>query len=117
MAQLLKPVKVLRELSGELHRRAEAAGLPRPMELGLLADGKKYRLVLSEHGVRAVTRNVGRDYLKLNVADFTRLALGRLEWNGALRDGRVEASTTLALEAGRALFPQLPVSGPTPIPM
>ena len=112
MARLLKPVKVLRRLSGELHRRAEAAGLPRPMELGLLADGKKYRLVLTGHGVRAVTRNIGRDYLRLNVADFTRLVLGHLEWSGALCDGRVEASTALALEAGRVLFPQLPLWRP-----
>lgn len=112
MAKLLSPVKLLRRLSGEFHRRAEAADLPRPMELGLLVDGKKYRLVLNRQGVRAVTRNVGRDYLQLNVADFTRLVLGHLEWGRALGDGRVEASTAPALEAGRVLFPQLPLWHP-----
>jgi hypothetical protein len=45
----------------------------------------------------------------MNVADFTRLVLGHLDWDDALEDGRVRPSTNLALRAGRVLFPQLPL--------
>ncbi|MFH1268463.1 MAG: GNAT family N-acetyltransferase [Planctomycetota bacterium] len=109
MAKLLSPVKLLRALAGELHRRAEEAELARPVELGLAVDGKKYRLALTPERVEVVGRNLGRSYLRLNVADFTRLVLGRLDWDEALSDGRVEPSTNIALDAGRALFPTLPL--------
>jgi len=109
MAKLLSPVKMLRALADELHCRAEAADLARPVELGLLVDGKKYRLAVTPGGVQAIGRNIGRSYLRLNVADFTRLVLGHLDWDQALSDGRVQPSTNIALCAGRALFPTLPL--------
>ena len=51
---------------------------------------------------------LGRSYLRLNVADFTRLVLGQLDWDRALEEGRVVPSTGLARDAGRVLFPPLP---------
>ena len=112
MARLLDPLKLLRRLCGEFAHRAEEAGLARPLELGLLVDGKKYQLEITRQGARAVSRRLGRTYLKLNVADFTRLLLGQLDWRRALSEGRVEASTGLALEAGPVLFPRLPLWRP-----
>jgi len=112
MARLLEPLKLLRRLCGQFHRRAEEADLPRPLEFGFLVDGKKYQLELTREEVRAVSRRIGRSYLRLNVADFTRLVLGQLDWDRALADGRVEASTALAHEAGRVLFPDLPLWRP-----
>ena len=109
MARLLSPMKLLRGMGEEFHRRAEEAGLARPVELGLLVEGRKYRLVLGRGGAEAVAGNIGRSYLRLNVADFTRLMLGHLDWEDALADGRVRPSTNLALRAGRALFPKLPL--------
>ena len=109
MAKLLSPVKLLRALAVEFHRRAEDAELGRPVDLGLLVDGSKYRLALARNGVEAIDRTIGRSYLRLNVADFTRLVLGHLDWDDALSDGRVQASTSVALGAGRVLFPQLPL--------
>lgn len=109
MAKLLSPVKLLRAMAAELHCRAEAADLARPVDLGLLVDGKKYRLAVTSGGVQAIGRNIGRSYLRLNVADFTRLVLGHLDWQEALSDGRVQPSTNIALCAGRALFPTLPL--------
>ena len=108
MARLIDPVKFLRAIGDELHRRAEAAGLPRPVQLGLLVDGKKYHLAVTRRGVTATARNIGRSYLRLNVADFTRLVLGHLDWKRALLAGRVEASTQIALKTALALFPPLP---------
>jgi len=112
MARLLDPLKLLRRLCGELARRAEEAGVPRPLELGLLVDGKKYQLEITRQGARAVSRRLGRSYLRLNVADFTRLVLGQLDWPRALSEGRLEVSTGLAREAGPLLFPRLPLWRP-----
>jgi GNAT superfamily N-acetyltransferase len=112
MARLLDPLGLLRAIAPELHRRAEAAGLHRPAELGLLVDGRKYRLVLTRQGVKAVSRSIGRSYLQLNVADFTRLLLGQLDWDKAVREKRLEVSTQIAAEAGRVLFPPLPLWRP-----
>ena len=112
MARLLDPVGLLRHLCGEFSRRAEAAGLARPLELGLLVDGRKYQIELGTQAVRAVENHLGRSYLRLNVADFTRLVLGQLDWDRACSEGRLAPSTVLASEAGRALFPMMPLWRP-----
>ena len=109
MARLPSPMKLLRVMADEFHRRAEEAGLARPVELGLRVEGSKYRLVLARDSAKAKGGNIGRSYLQMNVADFTRLVLGHLDWDGALSDGRVRPSTNLALRAGRVLFPELPL--------
>jgi hypothetical protein len=75
----------------------------------MLVDGQKYRLAITPDDVEVAGRNIGRSYLRLNVADFTRLLLGHLDWDKALADGRVEPSTNIALVAGRALFPRVPL--------
>ena len=96
MARLLNPLRLLRQLGDDLTRRAEAASLPRPLELGLLVEGKKYLLQLTRQGTHAVSRRLGRSYLQLNVADFTRLLLGQLDWHRACSEGRVVPSTDWA---------------------
>ena len=107
MARLLDPLKLLRTMCGTLVERAAEAGLVRPLELGLLVDGRKYQIEIAGRG-RATADTLGRSYLRLNVADFTRLVLGQLDWDRALEEGRVVPSTGLAGDAGRALFPVLP---------
>ena len=86
--------------------------MPRPAELGLLVDGHKYRIELTHDGVNVDDQHVGRSYLRLNVADFTRLVLGQLDWEKAINDGRLVPSTMLAHQIGHALFPQLPLWRP-----
>jgi len=112
MARLLQPLKLLRLLCGQFHRRAEEANLPRPLELGLLVEGKGFCLEVNRQSVRAVSRRLERSHLQLNVADFTRLLLGQLDWSRAMGEGRLQVSTSLAKEAGRVLFPQLPLWRP-----
>ena len=107
MARILDPLGLLRKLCGVFTQRATEAGLARPVELGLLVDGRKYQIDIAGSG-RATADVLGRSYLRLNVADFTRLVLGQLDWDRAIADGRVEPSTTLAHDAARVLFPQLP---------
>ena len=107
MAKLLDPLGLLQRLCGTFAQRAAEAGLARPVELGLLVDGRKYQIDIAGSG-RATADTLGRSYLRLNVADFTRLLLGQLDWDWALAEGRVVPSTALAHEAARVLFPPLP---------
>jgi GNAT superfamily N-acetyltransferase len=124
MIRLLDPLELLRRLAGEFDRRAAEAGLPRhclfqavahrgeKCGLGLMVEGRKYRLELGGRGVVAASQRVGRSYLAMNRGDFTRLLLGQLDWETATADGRIECSTALAREAGRVLFPSLPLWRP-----
>src|SRR6185312_2964086 len=64
MAKLLDPPGLLRMMCGELHARAEAAGLARPCELGLAAGAEKYRLVVSRRSVKLARGKLGRSYLR-----------------------------------------------------
>ncbi len=109
MVRLLDPLELLRRLTGQFDRRAAEAGLPRPSDLGLMVEGRKYRIELGRHGVVVESQHVGRSYLTLNAADFTRLLLGQLDWDAAVADGRIECSSGLAREAGGILFPPLPL--------
>ncbi len=107
MAKLLDPLRLLKMMCGVFTQRATEAKLARPLGLGLLVDGQKYQIDIAGSG-RAIADTMGRSYLRLNVADFTRLVLGQLDWDRALEEGRVEPSTSLALDAGRVFFPPLP---------
>lgn len=107
MARILDPLGLLRKLCCLFTQRATEAGLARPVELGLLVDGRKYQIDIAGSG-RAAADTLGRSYLRLNVADFTRLVMGQLDLDQAVTEGRVEPSTALAYDAARVLFPQLP---------
>jgi len=112
MMRLLDPLELLRRLCDQFERRAAAARLSRPLDLGLLREGQKFQLELGREGVAATSQRLGRSYLRLNVADFTRLVFGQLDWDAAIADGRLECSTALAREAGRVLFPPIPLWRP-----
>jgi predicted acetyltransferase len=107
MARLLDPLGFLRMMCGVFVQRATEAGLARPLKLGLLVDGRRYQIEIAGSG-RAMADTMGHSYLRLNVADFTRLLLGQLDWERALEEGRVVPSNGLAGDAGRVLFPPLP---------
>jgi predicted N-acetyltransferase YhbS len=107
MMRLLDPLGLLRRLCGQFERRAADARLPHPFDLGLLVEGQKYQIELGRDSIGVTSQRVGRSYLRLNVADFTRLVLGQLDWDAAVADGRLECSTALASNAGRALFPSV----------
>jgi GNAT superfamily N-acetyltransferase len=104
MARLLDPVRFLDALSGRMRRRAEAARLALPAGLGLLVEGKKYQIELDRGGAGVSQGHLGRSYLRMNVADFTRLALGRLDFERAVAESRVVASTALAAKTAQTIF-------------
>jgi hypothetical protein len=112
MVKLLDPPTFLRSLLPELHLRAEAAGLPRPCELGLNVEGLKFHLAVSRRSVKLARNKLGRSYLRMNLAELTRLVLGHLDLDEAVAGGRMTVSTRLALDAGKVLFPRLPLWRP-----
>ncbi|HTQ40269.1 MAG TPA: GNAT family N-acetyltransferase [Pirellulales bacterium] len=107
MVKIGDPLKFLALIAPELEVRAKQAGLPRDTELGLQVDGAKWRLVYTRHGFRVRSGKLGRSYLTLNRAEFTRLALG----HGTVREtafaGRLQGSTRSALDLADILFPRL----------
>ena len=112
MMKIVDPVKFLGMLAPELESRAKQAGLPRGTELGLQVDGAKWRLVYSRHGFRVRLGKLGRSYLTMNRAEFTRLALGHGRARDAAFAGRMQNSTHNALDLADILFPQLPLWRP-----
>lgn len=109
MARVLDPARFLRVIAPVLHERAETASLERPLELGLAVGRDKFRLIVSRRSVKLGPPQLGRSYLSLGRGDFTRLLLGHLDIDQAIDSGKVVASTRIAREAARALFPQLPL--------
>lgn len=109
MVKLLDPVGFLKQLRSELFERAEAAGLSRPCELGLSVEGEKYLVQVTRRSCKLARNKLGRSYLRCNRAEFTRLVLGHLDLDEAIEQGRLEASTRLATEMARVLFPRLPL--------
>jgi predicted acetyltransferase len=112
MARVLEPAKLLRLLCPVLHERAQQRELERPFELGFSVHGAKYRLLLTRRSAKLVAPRLGRSYLTMNDADFTRLLLGHLDIDDAVQAGRVQASTRVAQEAAAILFPRLPLWRP-----
>lgn len=107
MVKLLDPSGFLRSLAPQLHQRADAARLARPCELGLLVEGKKYRLAVSRRSVKIEEDRIGRSYLCCNLAEFTRLLLGHTDVAEAVAQGRIETSTRVALDTAGVLFPRV----------
>ena len=108
MMKIVDPLKFLHLLAPEFEVRAKSAGLPRGTELGLQVDDAKWRLVYSRHGFRVRIGKLGRSYLTLNRAEFTRLALGHGRVQDAAFAGRIQNSTRRPLDLAEILFPQLP---------
>lgn len=108
MVRLFDPPSLLRSMSDEWHRRADAARLPRPTDLGLLVDGQKFRLAFTRRGVKVLDDRIGRSYLSCNQAEFARLLLGHTDLEEAVSQGRIESSTRVAIELGQAIFARVP---------
>lgn len=112
MVKVLDAHALLKAIAGRLHQRMAASGLPRPCELGLLVESQKYRLDISRRSVRVARQKIGRSYLACNLAEFTRLVLGHDDVDEAISRGRLEASTRVAVDVARILFPRLPLWRP-----
>ncbi len=112
MVKVFDPQAFLEMLAGEMQRRAKAADLTPPLELGMLVDGAKYSLAVRRRSVKMVPGKLGRSYLECGWGELTQLMLGHLDVAAAVEAGRLQASTRVAVELAQLLFPQLPVCHP-----
>ncbi len=112
MVKVFDPIALFGTISSEVHRRAKAAGMTIPTELGVLLDGKKYTLSTRQRTTRLEPGKLGRSYLECSRGEFTQLMLGHLNVEGSIEAGRLQASTRVAGETAAILFPQLPLWQP-----
>jgi hypothetical protein len=112
MVKVVDPLKFVAMIGPELEARAKQAGLPREAELGFSVDGMKWRLAYTRRGIRVRGGSLGRSYLTMNRAEFTRLVLGHGSVQETAFSGRIQASTQTALDLADALFPRLPLYRP-----
>ncbi|HEV2968874.1 MAG TPA: GNAT family N-acetyltransferase [Pirellulales bacterium] len=112
MIKLLDPAGFLNGLSGLLDARSRAAGVPRNCELGLLAGADKFLFTMSRNGLKIVRGRLGRSHVACSGSEFTRLLLGHDSPEESAAQGRLTASTQLALELAGILFPRLPTWRP-----
>jgi predicted acetyltransferase len=106
MVKIISPLKLLTALAPELEARARQADVARDVELGLSVDGNRWRLVFTRRGFR-VRPGLGRSYLTLSRAEFTRMALGHHSAGELSAAGRLQASTHTAQELADVLFPAI----------
>ncbi|MDP6719379.1 MAG: sterol carrier protein domain-containing protein, partial [Pirellulaceae bacterium] len=112
MVKVFDPIALFRTISSEVHRRAKAAGMTIPNELGVLLDGKKYVLSTRRRTTRLEPGKLGRSYLECSASEFTQLMLGHFNVEASIEAGRLQASTRVAVETAAILFPQLPLWQP-----
>ncbi len=111
--KMVDPRKFLVASLDSLYQRAKAAELSLPCELGLLVDGQRYLLSVRPRTVKFIADKLGRSYIECGRNGLTKLLLGHLDVAEAVASGRLLASTRVASEAARTLFPQLPFWRPT----
>jgi hypothetical protein len=103
------PVAFLKPVLPELARRARASESAGPLELGLHVRDRKILLQLGGRTPRLELDKLGRRYLTLTSAAFTRLAMGHTDIEQAIEEDGVEPSTQTAIESARVLFPIQPI--------
>ena len=104
MVKLLDPSALIERLAPLFQQRLQAHELT-SCELGLVVDDQKYLLKVSANHVELSRDKIGRSYLSLNVAEFTRLLLGHQDLQQAFSQSRIVASTRIASDAATILFP------------
>ncbi len=112
LVRLFSPAACIRQLGDHLQRRAKAASLRSPTELGLAFDGGKYQLIMSGNRTELVDDRLGRSYISCDPDTVTRLVLGYDDARSAVDSERLDPSTALAAETAMALFPKVPLWRP-----
>lgn len=104
---------VARSLASLWEARLHDSGMSRACELGLLIGDEKYLLTVGRRGTRLVSGRLSRNYIACSSTELTRLALGHSDPAEAAAGGRLTASTQLALESAKVLFPRVPMWQPS----
>jgi len=112
MIKIFDPLKLLENLREEINRRAQAAGMDRPFELGLEIRGKWHQILFTPRGVKLVEGKSGRSHLRCDETVLTQLLLGHLNVQQAVDQKLLQLSTRIAFETVQTIFPQLPLWRP-----
>ena len=107
MVKLFDPLGFLCQLAPLIHLRAKASELTLPLELGLLVDGEKHRLLVSRRSARVVRGKLGRSYISCSTVGLSQLLLGGRPFGDLVADDLVQPSTRVAEQLAAVMFPRL----------
>lgn len=113
MVKVLQLDRLVELLEPRFSTRVREAGLGPKCDLGVVIDGKRYRLSVNRRKVRFTEDNIGRSYITCSRRAFEQLLLGYWRIEDALAQGVVNSSTRVATERAKVLFPKLSVWRPS----
>ena len=93
----------------ELNRRAEQAGAPLPLELGLSLEDRRWLIHIDGDNSRVEPEKLSRRYLTLSPSSLVRLLMGHTDIDAVASEEGFESSAGTALDAARVLFPSRPI--------
>ncbi|MBP85527.1 MAG: hypothetical protein CMJ64_02235 [Planctomycetaceae bacterium] len=112
MTKLFDPMSFLEDSLAEIHRRAKAAKLALPFDLGLLIDDERFAISVRQRSVKLLPGKLGRSYFECGLRELTQMLLGHLDIEESVESEAIRASTRTAIDAARVLFPRLPIWRP-----
>jgi predicted N-acetyltransferase YhbS len=103
-----EPVRLMNMMLPEFARRARAARVALPLELGIVVGDQRWMLhVAQSRATKLESERVGRRHLTLSQPALVRLLLGHHDIDTAIEEDGVEPSASTAIEAARVLFPRV----------
>jgi hypothetical protein len=112
LAKLFDVPAFIERLGEQWWQRRTVGTAPLASDLGLRLDDEQYVLQVAAQGTQLRPGRPGRNYLTCSGATFTQCLLGAIDLPAAVVQGELTASTRLALDTARALFPRLPLFFP-----
>ncbi|MCA9101440.1 MAG: GNAT family N-acetyltransferase [Planctomycetales bacterium] len=109
MIKVLDVLDLMRSMCPLLHDRAAAAGITRPTEFAIAADGQRYRVLLTRRSVKVSRERSGRRTLTCSGAELTRLLLGHNGIEEAIDAGRAKVSSRVVAEIVSTILPARPL--------
>ena len=107
MVKMFDPVGFLQEQFEGMHQNAVAAGWTLPTELGLLVAGERMLLSIRPRSIKLQPGKLGRSYIACGPGELTQMLIGQLDLPAAIEQGRVQASTRVAVESAQVVFPRM----------
>jgi len=93
----------------ELGRRALAAGVTLPLEMGITTEDHRWLIHIEGKSSRVEPDKLSRRYLTLTPPVLVRLLMGHTSVDDAVAEEGFAASTATALDVARVLFPAQPI--------
>ncbi len=106
-AKFFHPLRLIDRLRPVLAERALNAESFPVSELGFDVQGHRFQIVLDGDRTLLVRDRLGRSHLRLDLPTLLQLLLGSHSVDELVADGRISASTKLAEQGARVLFPPL----------